>query len=149
MPALLAYIRAESTTIDAPFVPATWDKVYEDNRWSTLYPLGRESRPDVCFHARLMLRNPSLPQRAFFICIGTRSILDLLAARITVELATFPWFRTWLTLPLFRADAATIASELRAAWPDERPRDASGTPIGVLVALHRRMAGFASEDAET
>lgn len=145
MSALLAYIRAYDTE-DRPLVPAEWGYTIETDRWTTIYPLGREARPDIWLHARLMLRHPSFPARAVFVCTGPRVVLDRLAARIASD--ALVWTRTWLTLAALRADGTTIATQIKSAWPDERPRDASDQPIGTLVAHVRRMAGFDAESGE-
>lgn len=147
MSALLAYIRAEVAPLHAPLIPGSWDRVIEDDRWSTIWPLGRAARPEVWFHARLVLRNDTTPTRALFICTGERVVLNALADRIAAD--ALPWTRTWLTLAEIRADATALAVGLRAAWPDERPRNDLGQPIGTLVGHWRRMAGFVHEDAET
>lgn len=145
MAALLAYIRAEPD-LDLPLIPLSWSYTLEPDRWATIYPLGRD-QPNVFFHARLVMRHPSFPQRAIFICTGPRVVLDRLAERIASDGLAFT--RTWLTLQALRDDVTTIAQQIRAAWPDEREHDTSGIPIGPLVAHHRRMASFLSESAET
>jgi hypothetical protein len=146
MGAILAYIRAEAD-IDAPMIPASWWRTIESSRWVTIYPLGREARPDVMFHARLIMRHPSFPGRALFICTSpSAAILAHLADRIAAD--ALSWTRTWSTLAELRADATTLATQIKAAWPDERPRDAEGQPIGTLVAHLRRMAGLDGESAE-
>lgn len=152
MSALLAYIRAHATE-DRPLVPASWDVVIEADRWVTLYPAGREARPDVYFHCRLVVRDPSFATgataRAVFVCTGARAVLDRLADRIASD--ALPWTLTWTTLAALRAQAGVVATRLRNAWPDERPRDGQDPPqpIGTLVAHWRRMADFDAEDAES
>lgn len=147
MAALLAYIRAEAAPIDAPLIPASWRRTIEADRWASVYPLGRVERPDVFFHARLMLRHPTTPTRAVFVCTGPRVVLDHLAARIAGD--ALPWSRTWLTIAELRDDSTQLATQMRALWPDERPLDGAGEPIGTLVAHLRRMAGHEAEAAET
>jgi hypothetical protein len=143
---LLAFIRATPAPLDTPLVPGSWDVTPEAHRWSTVYPLGRLARPDVFFHARLIVRDSGTPTRAMFVCVGAPVVLQALADRIASDGIAFT--RTWATLPLFRADAQATAATIRAAWPDERPRDAGLNPIGTLVALWSRMAGFDDDDAE-
>lgn len=145
MAALIAYIRA-STEIDAPLTPPGWDVVPEVDGWSTVYPLGREEDVDVFFHARLVARHPSMPGRAIFVCTGPRAVLDRLAGRIAAD--ALPWTRTWLTLAALRADGSGVAAQIRALWPDERPLDEQGQPIGTVVGHFRRMAGAVGESAE-
>jgi hypothetical protein len=141
MAALIAYIRAE-TDIASPLIPASWDRTIEDARWVTLYPL-----PEVMFHARLVMRHPSFPGRALFVCTSPSAvILQHLADRIAAD--GLSWTRTWATLAALRADASTLAMQIKDAWPDERPLDAEGQPIGTLVAHLRRMAGLDGESAE-
>jgi hypothetical protein len=140
MATLLAYIRAHATD-NAPLVPVQWDRLIEDDGWATIYPLGSEARPDVFFHARLVLRHPSDPNRALFVCTSDRAaMLQHLADRIAED--DLAWTRTWARLPLLRADATALAVALRAAWPDERPRDEGGNPVGARVAHYARMTGF-------
>lgn len=149
MSALLAFIRAEPSR-DVPLVPASWDVTVEDNRWSTLYPLGRD-QPGVFFHARLIARASGNPLRAVFVCTGAPGVLQRLADRIAAD--RLPWTQTWATLAALRADSGATATAIKAAWTDERPHayDAQGAdlgPVGVRVALYGRMAGFNAEDAE-
>jgi hypothetical protein len=141
MAALIALIRAEVAPTDAPLIPAGWDRIIESDRWCTIYPLGRVARPDIFFHARLVLRDVTTPTRALFVCTGPRVVLDALAARIAAD--ALPWTRTWLTLSALRADNTAAAIAIRNAWPDERPGG-----VGTLVAHWRRMAGFYDEDAD-
>jgi hypothetical protein len=140
MATLLAFIRAHATD-SAPLIPAQWDRTIEDDRWATVYPLGRVARPDVFFHARLVLRDPNDATRALFICTSDRpAMLVHLADRIASD--NLPWTRTWSSLAALRADATALAVRLRGAWPDERPRDENNNPVGALVRHLRRMAGF-------
>jgi hypothetical protein len=150
MPALIALIRAEPTPLDAPLIPGSWERsIAADhlfpNRWSIIYPFGRAD--GRFFHARLILRDSGNPQRAVFVCTGTRAILDRLAERIAAD--GLSWTRTWLTLQQLRDDAAPAAAAIRAAWPDERLRDSLGNTVGMLVAHWKRIAGAQGEDAET
>jgi|SRR6478609_5882287 len=155
MSALLCYVRAQPAPTDAPLVPLAWDVVPESNRWATLYPLGRDARPDVFFHARLIARASGNPQRAAFVCTGPAGVLARLATQIAAD--SLPWTQTWATLAALRADGGATATAIKAQWPDERPHVWSGPPaapvdggpIGTLVALYARMAGFDSEDAES
>lgn len=148
---LLAYIRAHAT-LDQPLVPASWDVTQEASRWSSVYPLGRTST-DVSFHARLMIRRTGFtPHRGLFACVGTPAVLQALADRIAAD--ALAWTRTWATLAAFRADTVPAIVALRGEYPDERPRlwsgdpPVDGGPIGTLVALHARMAGFDDDDGE-
>jgi hypothetical protein len=143
--ALIALIRAEASR-DAPMIPGSWDCTVGPDRWSVIYPLGRVASPGVFFHARLVLRDGTNPQRAVFVCTGPRAVLDRLANAIAAD--ALAWTRTWLTLAALRADASAPAVAIRNAWPDERPRDANGNPIGASVAHFPRVAGFEAEDAE-
>lgn len=151
MSALVAFIRADAV-LDVPVVPGSWDVSPESNRWASIYPGGRGG---VFFHARLIARASGNPGRAVFVCTGSPGVLAVLAARIAAD--GLPWTQTWATLAALRADAGATASAIKAAWPDERPHTWSGPPgapvdggpIGTLVALWARMAGFDTEDAET
>lgn len=139
MATLVAFVRADAV-IDVPLIPGAWELTRHDNRWCTVYPLGREDGRR--FHARLIARAAGNPQRALFVCTGAQAMLDALAARIAAD--ALPWTQTWPTLAALRADAGATATAIRAAWPDERPNAGS-----TLVALWARMAGALGEDAET
>jgi hypothetical protein len=151
MSALLAFIRADPT-LDMPLVPGSWDVIVESNRWATIWPQGRGG---IFFHARLIARQSGTPTHALFVCTGAANVLTALANQIAADGLGFT--QTWANLPALRADAGATATAAKAAWPDERPHTFSGTntapvdggPIGVLVALYGRMAGFNAEDAET
>jgi hypothetical protein len=142
---LLAFIRARAAPLDVPMVPGSWDITAESARWATLYPLGRIARPDVMCHARLVLRDSGTPTRAMFVIVGQPAVLSAIADMVVAD--GLPWTRTWADLPTFRADPGAVAVAIRAAWPDERPRP-GGSPVGTLVALWTRMAGFLDDDAE-
>lgn len=151
MSTLLAFIRADAA-LDVPLVPGTWDVAAESNRWASVYPLGRIASPGVCFYARLIARASGNPTRALFVCTGAPGVLSRLATMIAAD--GLPWTQTWATLAALRADGGATATAVKAAWPDERRHafDAQGTdlgPVGTLVALYGRMAGFDGEDAET
>lgn len=45
--------------------------------------------------------------------------------------------------------APATAAPPRTSWPDERPLNSLGNPVGTRVAHWRRMAGFNAEDAES
>lgn len=138
MATLIAYIRADPS-IDTPVVPVTWEVSVENNRWTTLYPLGRGG---VSFFARLIARTSGTPTRALFICTGGTVVLNRLASQIATD--GLPWTQTWTNLPALRADAGALAVAIRAAWPDERPGG-----LGSLVGLYSRMASFPSDDGES
>ncbi len=151
---LLCYVRAHAT-LDQPLIPGSWDVTQEANRWCTIYPLGRVARPDVSFHCRLMIRRSGFtPHRALFVCVGLPTVLQHLADRIAADGLAFT--RTWASLAAFRADAVAAIVTLRSEFPDERPHLwtgppgalVDGGPIGTLVALHSRMAGFGDDDGE-
>jgi hypothetical protein len=144
MSALLAFIRADATR-DVPVVPGTWEVVVEDRRWSSVYPLGRAD--GRFFSARLIARQSGTPTHAMFVCTGPSAMLTRLANQIGTDGLGFT--QTWPSLPALRADAGATATAIKAAWPDERPLDGSGTPVGTLVAHYARVAGFGTEDAET
>jgi len=81
-------------------------------------------------------------------------MLTRLANQIAADGLSFT--QTWATLGALRADNGTLATQVKAAWPDERPRTNSGTlespvltPVGTLVALYARVAGANAEDGET
>lgn len=139
MATLIAFVRADAV-IDVPVVPGAWEITQHDNRWSTVYPLGREDGRS--FNVRLIARDGSQPQRACFVCTGPAGVLQRLADRIAAD--GLAWTRTWPTLAVLRADGTAAAIAVRGKWPDERP-DAGST----LVALWARMAGALGEDAET
>lgn len=143
MSAILAYIRADAVQ-DAPLVPASWDRQPCSNRWCVIYPNGRGG---VFFHARLIARASGNPGRALFVCTGAAGVLTALANQIAAD--GLPWTQAWASLAALRADGGALATAIKAAWPDERPRDGSGNPVGTLVALWARMAGALAEDAET
>jgi hypothetical protein len=151
MAALIALIPAEPAPLRAPRIRAGWERTIEDDGWTSVFPGGRAD--GRFFSARLILRDAGNPLRAVFVCTGTRAVLNFLANEIeeqrTHPTNPMPWLRTWLTLPLLRADGSAPAVAIRAAWPDERRRDELGNPIGTLVAHWRRMAGAPAEDAET
>lgn len=146
MASLLAFIRADAS-LDVPVTPQGWDVAPEDNRWATIYPLGRVARPDVFFHARLIARASNNPGRALFVCTGPGPVLTRLATAIASD--ALPWSATWASLPALRADAGPTATAIKNAWPDERPLDADGNPVGVLVALYARVAGYEAESGES
>ncbi len=139
---LIAYIRVHPT-LDQPMVPAGWDVVQESSRWSSVYPLGRAARPDVMFHARLMIRRTGFsPHRALFVCSGAPAVLSELTARVASD--GLPWTLTWADLPALRADATPAVVTLRSEWPDER----RAGDAGAIVRLLSRMAGWDGDDAE-
>lgn len=156
MSTLVALIRAEPSR-PAPVVPQSWAVQVEDNGWTTLYP---RSRGGVFVHARLIFRQQAQPTRAVFVVTGAAAVLQRLADAIAAD--GLAWTQTWSTLGALRVDAGAVATAVRAAWPDDRPRPiVSGTPgdplnppvfgapVGARVALRARMAGYGSEDAET
>lgn len=152
MSTLIALIRAELGR-DVPVVPGSWELVPEDNRWSSIYPLGKD-QPAVVLHARLMLRQAGQPQRALFVCTGPAQVLSRLSTAIAAD--GLPWTQTWASLAALRADAGLVASAVKSAWPDDRPRANTGTlaspvlvPVGNVLALPARMAGALDEDGET
>lgn len=149
MSTLIALIRAEAGR-DVPVVPGSWELLAESNRWASIYPLGRDQGA-VMFCARLMFRQAAQPTRALFVCTGPAAVLSRLADAIAAD--GLPWTQTWASLAALRADAGVIATAVKAAWPDERPRTNAGTlaaPVmGSVVTLPARMAGALSEDAES
>lgn len=68
-----------------------------------------------------------------------------------------PWTQTWSSLAALRADAQAVAVAVKGIWPDERQHTFQGAigsrvdkgPVGVLVSLSCRMAGFDSLDGES
>lgn len=153
-PVLVGLIRARPAPESAPVAPPAWDVVEERDGWSTVYPLGREARPDAFFHARLVGR--TAPQRGIYVVLGPRPLLDMIDARIAAD--ALPWSRSWLGLAAMRADTSPLAVAARAAVVDDRPLTVTsaqgvepvtyGAPIGVRVALRSGMAGFAEDDGE-
>lgn len=147
---LLAYIRAHAT-LDQPLVPGSWAITQEASRWASVYPLGR---PGPVCHAKLIARTSGNPTRAMFVVTGAPAVLQYVADLIAAD--ALPWTRTWASLAALRADVGAVAVGIRAAWPDERRRAWSGPPgalidggpLGTLVALHFRMAGFDDDDGE-
>lgn len=150
MSALIVYVRAHATE-DRPVAPASWDVVVEADRWSSIYPLGRVARRDVFFHCRLATRDPSFPSgstaRGVFVCTGGQQSLDLLSAQIALD--ALPWTLSWTAITQLRGQAGATAARLRTSWPEERPLNSLGNPVGTRVAHWRRMAGFHAEDAES
>lgn len=49
----------------------------------------------------------------------------------------------------FHRHTPQAAAPSRTSWPDERPLNSLGNPVGTRVAHWRRMAGFGAEDAES
>lgn len=51
------------------------------------------------------------------------------------------------TLPELRADNRPTATQIKAAWRDERPRDENGDPLPLaeVVAIYTGIAGFNAE----
>lgn len=153
MSTLIVLVRADAV-LDAPVIPGSWERQVESNRWSTCYPLGKD-HADVFFHARLMLRQAGNPQRAVFVCTGPAAVLQRLADAIASD--GLAWTRTWASAAALRADGGAIAQAVKAAWVDDRQRPNTGTleapvlvaPIGQLVALRARMAGYDGEDGES
>lgn len=142
---LIVYARTHAT-LDMPLIPASWDAEQSASRWAPIWPLGRVSNPGVFFHARLMIRRASFtPNRGLFVCVGTPVVLAHLANRIASD--GLPWTLTWASIAEFRADARPAVAALRAEYPDERPR-VSDVPVGALLALHARVAGFDDDDGE-
>lgn len=131
--------------MNAPLIPGSWDSVEEDNKWSTIYPLGREARPDIFFHARLIYRPTAL--RGVYVCVGPNVVLQNLADRIASD--ALAWTQTWSGVAAVRADGGANATAIKAAWPDERPIDPDTLlPIGIKVMLRATMAGFLDDDGE-
>ncbi len=140
---LICYVRANDT-LDQPLVPASWDVIPEDSRWCSVYPLGREARPDIYFHCRLMVRRTATtPDRGLFVCVGTPAVLQHLADRIAADGLAFTL--TWPSLAALRADATPAVVTLRSEYPDERPTGDAGT----VVRLFARMAGWLDDDGES
>lgn len=152
MATLVAYVRADAT-LDIPVVPWSWEVTVQDNRWSTVYPQGRSD--GKCFHARLIARDGSQPNRAVFVCTGKRNQLDKFATKIAND--ALAWTMTWDTLGALRADNGATATSVKGKWVDERPHALSGPinapvdsgPVGNLVGLYARVAGELNEDGES
>lgn len=51
------------------------------------------------------------------------------------------------TLPELRADSRGMATAIKGAWKDERPRDENGDPVPLaeVVAIYTGIAGFLAE----
>jgi hypothetical protein len=149
MSTLIVYTAADAT-LNIPVVPGGWDLTVEGNRWCTIYPLGIGG---VSFFARLIARGTPTT-RAVFVCTGSSAVLNRLATYIAG--AGLPWAGSWSTLTALRNDSGATAVAIRAAWVDERPHLFSGPigatvdggPVGTLVALYARMAGFGTDDGE-
>lgn len=86
-----------------PSVPGSWDVTPEADGWSTLYPLGRATNPDVYVHAFLGAETTS---GAWFIT-GPRAVVDQIVALAT---------RSWATLGELRADNGAVATAVKTAW---------------------------------
>lgn len=120
-----------------PVVPATWTVLPEAGDWYSLWPLGREERPDVFFHAWLALND------------GIRGVFAVIASDAILRALRDSSARTW-TLRELRDDDSTAAQQIKAAWVDERPRlyDEEGNDLGPdpaysPIGLYRRgMAGW-------
>lgn len=117
------------------------DLLSESGGWRTLYPLGREARPDVYLHAKQVSSHPAwifvAPLR------GTSEVYDVLE-QIRDGLAT-----SW-TLEELRADDGVTATSVRSGWTNEatgsdetiavyqgigsaHPNRMGGTPRGQVV----------------
>ena len=109
----------------SPAVPVGWDVIVEAGGWCTLYPLGREARPDAWIHALLVARDGS---NGAWVILGPRAIVD----RIVAVAA-----RSWTDLAALRADGGAVATRLKAAWEG-----------GVGTTVRARMASFLDDDGE-
>jgi len=116
-----------------PNVPGGWDWEIAANGWVTLWPLGRDARPDVFAHACLVVRDSGDPTRGLWVLVGPRAMLDQIESAGSV--------RTWRSLPLLRADNGAVATAIKAQWPSSEG--------GAAVQFRRRIAGFFDDDAET
>lgn len=120
-----------------PKVPAGWTVIPESGEWSTLYP----NYPDSRFiHARCCAVSGA---NALFALFGPRAWLDQIAAIVTYS---------WPSIAALRADNGTVATQIKAAWLDDRLRDQNGTLINgsePVQMLRHRMAGFSDDDGES
>ena len=141
---VIVYVRRDDSRGGAPLVPASWDVIEESNRWSTIYPLGRD-RPDVFFHAHIGALHPTLA-RAVYVCVGAPAVLAHLTDLITAN--ALAWTFTWSSLVNLRADQSPTAVALRSYWIDNRRLDENGQGIGEIVCLPGRVAGYQDDDGE-
>lgn len=124
---------AEGNTI--PVVPSSWDLGIEASGWISVYPLGREARPDIWFFARLMASDAG---EGAFIAVGPAAVIRELTTRVS---------QSW-TIADLRADNGAVATAIKAAWKDERPRDELGNVVAgsELVTLYGSPAGYGAHD---
>lgn len=118
------------STVTAPNVPPGWvDYQIESGGWITYWPRGRVEHPRVFVHVLLVA--PGLAAgRACFLFQGPTTIMDNISGTS---------FRSWPGCPAMRADAATVAVNVRANWYDQ-------DHIGFIVS---RMAGYGDTDGES
>ena len=119
-----------------PKVPATWTVIPESSGWCTVYPNWPDSRFIHCRCCAVSGAN------AFFALFGPRAWLDQIAALVTYS---------WPSIAALRADNGTVATQIKAAWLDDRQKDQNGTIVNGLEPiqkLRQRMAGFADDDGE-
>jgi hypothetical protein len=157
---LIAYVRRADGVVfpdgvarSTLLVPSSWtlrpEACAPPATLASVWPLGiegssviggqvREHR-DVFFHAYMMVPHASL-QRALFVLVGHPYVL----ARVSDMVASdaLSWTRTWANLADFRADATTLAQQVRASWPVEHTD-------GGVVRLLARVAGYDEDDAES
>ncbi|AKF06090.1 hypothetical protein [Sandaracinus amylolyticus] len=151
---LIAYVRRDDAVAEVPtvLVPTSWYLERADRigaiTLASVWPLGREGSSviggalrehrDVFFHAWLLVAHASLP-RALFVLTGHPFVLQHLADMVAAD--ALSWTRTWASLVDLRADATTLAQQVRAQWPVEHID-------GGLVRILARVAGFEDDDAE-
>lgn len=118
------------STVTAPAVPPGWtDYQIESGGWLTYWPRGRVTRPRIFVHV-LLVADGLANSRACFLVQGPTIILDNIAASS---------FRSWPGCPAMRADAAVVATNVRANWYDQ-------DRIGFIVS---RVAGYQDTDGES
>lgn len=137
MTSLIFYGRAEAAPSVAPVLPAQAEYVHEVGNRVSIYLLGRErdQRHIACI---MLARDPSFPLRALYAFTGPDAMIAALQARIDADSIAFT--RTWPTLGAFRLDATALCDRLRSAWPDDRPLDEQGQPVGARYAVRVLMA---------
>lgn len=98
------------STVTAPNVPAGWiDYQVEVNGWITYWPRGRVAKPKT-FVQVLLVADGLASGRACFFFQGPTNILDNIAGTS---------FRDWPGCPAMRADALTVAVNVRGNWYDQ------------------------------
>lgn len=114
-----------------PDVPAGWDLQCDDGRCIVIWPRGREERPHLFLRCKVVA---ATALKVALLVHGPDAILEAVLAATPLA---------W-TLSELRALGTAAATQIKAAWIDDRPRDENGDPIGPLVAMS---GGYADQAA--